>query len=66
MVILLTGASGFIGSRLARALLDAGHALVITTRAPAGAAAEGAAVKVIRADFTKDVDEHAWLPARRR
>jgi uncharacterized protein YbjT (DUF2867 family) len=61
MLVLLTGASGFIGRRLAQALLDAGYELAITSRAPAATTAQDAAHKIIRADFTEDVDENAWV-----
>src|SRR5690242_4656027 len=39
MKILMTGATGFIGRRLAARLVEAGHSLVVVSRDPAGAAA---------------------------
>lgn len=56
MVILLTGASGFIGTRLARALAAAGH-VVLEARRDAGSRPEQ-----VQADFTRDLDVSAWLP----
>lgn len=56
MVILLTGASGFIGTRLARALAAAGH-VVLEARRDAGRGPEQ-----VQADFTRDLDVSAWLP----
>jgi len=46
--IMITGASGFIGRRLADALRRAGHAVIEATRRDA--------------DFTRDLDVAAWLP----
>jgi uncharacterized protein YbjT (DUF2867 family) len=48
MRILITGASGFIGRRLADALRAAGHAVVAATRP--------------ETDFTRDLDAAAWVP----
>lgn len=56
MVILLTGASGFIGKRLCHALAQAGH-VVVEARRDAIDGAQSAHV-----DFTKDLDARAWLP----
>lgn len=60
MVILLTGASGFIGKHLAEALSAAGHTVVAASR---HAASRSAAVsRTVAADFTKDFSEADWLP----
>jgi uncharacterized protein YbjT (DUF2867 family) len=48
MRILITGAGGFIGQRLVRALQAAGHSVVAATRQDA--------------DFTRDLDAAAWQP----
>ena len=56
--MLLLGASGFIGSRLARALSAAGHEVVCGTRG--GANIEGC--RGIAVDFARDRDEAVWLP----
>lgn len=56
MKILLTGASGFIGSHLARALRAAGHT-VIEARRDAGDDPQ-----VTRVDFTRDLQVRDWLP----
>lgn len=58
MRILLTGATGFIGQHVLRALLADGHQVVCTARHP-GPAIEG--VSWMEADFTKDTDKSAWL-----
>lgn len=60
MVVLLTGASGFIGSHLVEALLAAGHEVVSVSR-KAGSAGD-ARVRHVPGDFTKDVDPAVWRP----
>jgi uncharacterized protein YbjT (DUF2867 family) len=56
MVILLTGATGFIGRRLTAALRAAGHVVIETRRAPA----EGS--PHIAADFARDIAPSDWIP----
>ncbi|HEX2494141.1 MAG TPA: SDR family oxidoreductase [Steroidobacter sp.] len=56
MVILLTGATGFIGRRLAAALRAAGHIVVEAGRSSA-ACSHGVA-----ADFTRDLKPKDWAP----
>lgn len=56
MHILITGASGFIGSRLVDALRAAGHTVIEASR---GA---GHSPTRVDADFTRDLDPAAWLP----
>jgi uncharacterized protein YbjT (DUF2867 family) len=59
VVIFLTGASGFIGRRLASALELAGHQVIRAVRTPpeGAQAARGRAVAV---DFVADVDPEIW------
>jgi len=56
MDVLLTGASGFIGSHLARALRAAGH-VVIEARRHFEVDAAG-----VQTDFTRDLSARDWLP----
>ena len=58
MRVLLTGASGFIGSRLASAFREAGHEVVALTRRPR----PEAEVHEIAGDFATDTDPAVWLP----
>ena len=56
MNVLLTGASGFIGSHLADALRAAGHVVIAARREiDAGTAS-------VQADFTRDISARDWLP----
>ena len=59
MRILLTGASGFIGSHLCTALLAAGHTLTLATR-DAQRHQPGPRLRYIAADFTRDVSMPVW------
>lgn len=56
MLILLTGASGFIGLHLLHALQRAGHVVVAAGRR------DMAGVRTVRADFSKDTDAATWIP----
>jgi uncharacterized protein YbjT (DUF2867 family) len=56
MNVLLTGASGFIGSHLAGALRAAGYVVVEARRDIDGATA------AVQADFTRDLSARDWLP----
>jgi uncharacterized protein YbjT (DUF2867 family) len=56
MHILVTGASGFIGSRLVDSLRAAGHTVIEASRHTAHS------VDTVDADFTRDLDPAAWLP----
>lgn len=59
MRILLTGASGFIGQHLLRALLADGHQVVCAVRKPGNAG--DPRVTYVHADFANDTDKSAWL-----
>lgn len=56
MNVLLTGASGFIGGHLARALRSAGHVVVEVRRDT------GDIAGAVQADFTRDLSARDWLP----
>ena len=56
MNVLLTGATGFIGSHLARALRAAEYVVIEARRDI------GAGTAAVRADFTRDVSAREWLP----
>lgn len=56
MNVLLTGASGFIGSHLARALRAAEYVVIEARRDADGGTAS------VRADFTRDLSVRDWLP----
>jgi uncharacterized protein YbjT (DUF2867 family) len=63
LIVLLTGASGFIGRHLVDALLTRGHDVIAATRSPRrpdGDARPG--LRNVAADFTHDTDIAAWLP----
>jgi uncharacterized protein YbjT (DUF2867 family) len=59
MVILLTGASGFIGRHLARALREAGHRVIEARREATDP------TQHVHADFTRDVRADDWVPKLR-
>jgi uncharacterized protein YbjT (DUF2867 family) len=56
MNVLLTGASGFIGSHLARALRAAGYIVIEARRDIDGATA------AVQVDFTRDLSTRDWMP----
>lgn len=56
MVILLTGATGFIGAHLAKAFTAAGHIVIAVRRHP------GADGIHIEADFSRDLQARDWIP----
>jgi uncharacterized protein YbjT (DUF2867 family) len=60
LIVLLTGASGFIGRHLVDALLAHGHSVVAAVRHPRGAARAG--MVEIEADFERDLHPADWLP----
>lgn len=55
MVILITGATGFIGSRLSAALRAAGHRVIAASR-------HSGTKDSVAADFTRDFDAETWAP----
>jgi uncharacterized protein YbjT (DUF2867 family) len=55
MVILITGATGFIGSRLSAALRAAGHRVIAASR-------HSGTNDSVAADFTRDFDAETWVP----
>lgn len=62
MRILITGATGFIGSHLARALSEQGHEILACIRHPAEARRRWPEMTAIQADFSSDHTQAAWLP----
>ena len=59
MRVLITGASGFIGTHVVAALLRAGHVPVAAVR---GSRAAMPGVDALACDFTRDVDAATWRP----
>jgi uncharacterized protein YbjT (DUF2867 family) len=55
MVILIAGATGFIGRRLSAALRAAGHRVISASRRPD-------TTDSVAADFTRDFDAETWVP----
>ncbi len=62
MKILITGASGFIGSHITAALLRAGHEIIACVRDPASAKQRWPNATTIQADFNRDHDIEVWRP----
>lgn len=62
VIVLLTGANGFLGRRLTAALLDAGHHVICAMRRPPAVPPEGAPVRYFAADLSRDLDVADWLP----
>ena len=62
MNVLITGATGFIGSHITRALLDAGHHVTVCVRNTKAAQQQWPEAHVIKADFCTDHSKETWLP----
>ncbi len=62
MRILITGASGFIGSHLARALSEKGHHIVACVRCTEYAEQRWPEISVIMSDFSTDHSISDWIP----
>ncbi|WP_066332213.1 SDR family oxidoreductase [Azohydromonas lata] len=61
MKVLLTGASGFMGSRLRQALLEAGHHVVAVARHARPSTPEPARLQWLALDFTQATTPAQWL-----
>lgn len=62
MRLLITGAGGFIGDHLTRALLAAGHQVVAGCRDPRRMVARHPGVEPLAVDFGRDHHPSCWLP----
>ena len=62
MQILVTGASGFIGSHIVQALNNAGHTVTVCVRDSKAVQQCWPELHIVQADFAKDHDESDWLP----
>ena len=60
MVVLITGATGFIGRHLTCALLRAGHEVIVAGRHPRETVAR-AGLRYVAADFAQDLDPADWI-----
>lgn len=65
MRILVTGASGFIGSRLALALADDGHEVICAVRDVRRAEQAQPRLRYVAADFSHDLSIEHWRPRLR-
>lgn len=62
MRILITGADGFIGRHLIRALTKAGHEVLCCVRNPKRAEKLLPGLRYIACDFSRDRSRSAWIP----
>jgi uncharacterized protein YbjT (DUF2867 family) len=62
MHVLITGASGFIGTHLVRTCLELGHEVTGAVRDPQAAGRRCPGARFIYSDFTRDVEVTTWLP----
>ncbi len=63
MNILLTGATGFIGSHIAQALCAAGHDVVCAVRNPARARAIFPTLSAVHIEYSRALTPQAWIPS---
>jgi uncharacterized protein YbjT (DUF2867 family)/uncharacterized membrane protein YphA (DoxX/SURF4 family) len=62
MHVLITGASGFIGSHLTRAILDQGHRVTAAVRNPASLAVQEPGLETVAVDFRQAQRPEQWAP----
>jgi uncharacterized protein YbjT (DUF2867 family) len=62
MRIMITGATGFIGSHLVRALLEQGHDIIVCVRRPENAKKQWPEITALEADFSTEHKRSNWLP----
>jgi uncharacterized protein YbjT (DUF2867 family) len=60
LIVLVTGASGFIGASLATRLASSGHSIVAAVRDVERASRSASQFRYVGADFTRDVTADAW------
>jgi uncharacterized protein YbjT (DUF2867 family) len=60
MVLLLTGATGFLGKHLLEKLLAAGYQVVCAVRKPPLIDVQDPRLQYVEADYTRDFDESVW------
>jgi uncharacterized protein YbjT (DUF2867 family) len=65
MVLLLTGANGFLGGHLLELLLENGHEVVCAVRNASSVRVVDSRVGYVEADFARDFDAATWLPKLR-
>ncbi|MES9905060.1 MAG: SDR family oxidoreductase [Sedimenticola sp.] len=62
MRILITGATGFIGSHITQAMIKAGHHVILCVRNPATAQQRFQVAECIQVDFTQEQEVVIWVP----
>jgi uncharacterized protein YbjT (DUF2867 family) len=62
MNILLTGATGFVGQHLLRALLTENHQVTVCCRHPEPLLRQFPELKIVTLDFANAIDSNDWLP----
>jgi len=62
MKVLISGATGFIGSHITDALINGGYHVTVCARYPMSAQQRWPGVHVITTDFSKDHSVSEWLP----
>ena len=61
MRILLTGATGFIGNSILKALLDSGHEVAACVRKPGALIRRYPGITEVQCDYKADVDSRDWM-----